>query len=310
MKQKIITVGVNPTWDIKCVVKNAKWGGHIVADDKTKTPAGKAMNVSKTLAWMRTSSIAAGLWGSQDHKQMREHIKKLSDLIKIKMTVVKGKTRENFWIVDIAEKKELHLRFKSELANNKTLKQLGSDIFKMTSRNDIVVFAGSMPNDALGVINKAKQKGGRIVIDSSGQAMKKIVKSGGLFLIKPNVDELRELVGKNFRDTESSIIKNARGLLGKTEMVLVSRGVKGAMLITSDGIYSGNVSSGRKAVAGTVACGDFMLGGFLCGIYKGKNLADALGMGIIAGSGRAFGMDEKSFANAKRNIKVSVKRIY
>ena len=58
----IITVGLSPAWDITCRGKNLNWGGHENIDEQTITPAGKALNVSKALAWMGRESIAAGLW--------------------------------------------------------------------------------------------------------------------------------------------------------------------------------------------------------------------------------------------------------
>ena len=51
-ESKIITVGLSPTWDITSQVENPDWGGHINIDEQTIFPAGKALNVSKALAWM------------------------------------------------------------------------------------------------------------------------------------------------------------------------------------------------------------------------------------------------------------------
>ena len=64
--KKIITVGLAPAWDIQCRGQGLDWGCHAQIDEQDVRPAGKALNVSRALAWLGRSSVAAGLWGRED----------------------------------------------------------------------------------------------------------------------------------------------------------------------------------------------------------------------------------------------------
>ena len=137
-------------------------------------------------------------------------------------------------------------------------------------------------------------KGSNIAIDTSGKALKKIVESGSANLIKPNIEELRELLGKPIADDPVSIAAAARTLCGKVEYILVSRGKKGALLVGQDSAYTAAVESGIQKPASTVACGDFLLAGFLAARHQGRNLPAALEKGIKVATARAMGLTETS----------------
>ncbi len=116
----IITIGLSPAWDITCKGRNIDWGRHEYIEAQTIRPAGKALNVSKALAWMGQRSIAAGLWGREDCAQMFAAVRASWPLINVKMTCVAGGTRQNITIVDTANNREMHLRYQSRLASPKT----------------------------------------------------------------------------------------------------------------------------------------------------------------------------------------------
>ncbi|MHC4124139.1 MAG: hypothetical protein ACYSSI_11240, partial [Planctomycetota bacterium] len=92
---KIITVGLCPCWDMVCGLGSIDWGGHEIVDSCDNRPAGKALNISKALAWMGQKSTAAGLWGKEDFDQMRRAMEGFSNKVTLKMTAAKGRTRWN-----------------------------------------------------------------------------------------------------------------------------------------------------------------------------------------------------------------------
>ena len=99
------------------------------------------------------------------------------------------------------------------------------------------VFAGSLPGgrylpEILRIVKICQAKGAKIVLDSSGPTFKAIVNQGGIWLIKPNVDELNDLLDDLIKDNAGQITRAAGELLDKAENVLVSRGIKGAILVT------------------------------------------------------------------------------
>ena len=137
---KIITVGLCPCWDTICQVEGIDWGEHNVVSCRIDRPAGKALNISRALAWMGERNIAAGLWGETDYQQMLKAVRSLRGLVKVQMTAVAGVTRQNITVVDAVNNREIHLRNRSELASKKALRELEVDLEAIVSRNSVCVF--------------------------------------------------------------------------------------------------------------------------------------------------------------------------
>jgi len=273
---RIVTVGLCPSWDMVCRFAGIEWGDHKLADSVTCRPAGKAVNISRALAWMGEKNAAAGLWGRDDYEQMRKAMRQLRGVVRVKMTAVEGATRRNVTVVDTANDREMHLRFPCGLASQKALRQLGADLKGIVGKNSICVFAGLMPEnrflvDVVRIIRKCDAGGARVVVDTHGQALRRIVDTGRVWMIKPNVAELRELLGEDVADKPASLAKAARRLLDKVEIVLVSRGKNGAVVVTPQGAWQGRCA-GRGRVVSTVGCGDYLLGGFLKGLTEISDL--------------------------------------
>jgi 1-phosphofructokinase len=311
---KIITVGIAPAWDITCIGSNLDWGKHSVISEITSRPAGKALNISTALAWMGTKSIAAGLWGKQDYQKMSEQIKALRKYIQVKMTPADAPTRQNITIVDAAQKKEIHLRSKSELASSKSLAKLQTDLKKLVGKNSLCVFAGSMPEKNLkgvtGIIKFCNQRGAKIVLDTSGKALRKIVNTGCVWLIKPNVEELCELIGENIKDNPASLAKAAVTLLDKVDIVLLSRGSKGAMVVTKHGVWQGQCIEKRKTLT-TVGCGDYLLAGFLYGLQKKSDFDFALQTAVKVAAAKAWQITQQvNWAKAAHKIKTDIHPVF
>ena len=310
----IITVGLSPAWDITCRGRNLDWGRHENIDAQTITPAGKALNVSKALAWMGQKNIAAGLWGRDDNQQMQKAVSSLWPLIKVKTTTVSGNTRQNITIVDTAKNREMHLRSKSELARAGSLRRLKKDLQKLVQKNSICVFAGAMPeddiiNDVIMTVENCNKVGAKIVLDTSGPALRKIIDTGHIWLVKPNVRELGELLGKQIEDNPAALARAGRGLLDKVEIILISRGRKGAIVVTKKGSWQSRCASRRKALS-TVGCGDYLLAGFVKALKDMINPLSALETAIKVATSKAWDWTEKKqWPHISEQVEIKLRQI-
>lgn len=293
MEQKIITIGLSPCWDKTVEIKDINWGQHKIISAQRIVPAGKALNINKALAQMGRKSIIAGLWGCDDWYEMKKATAYLRNFVQIRLTKAKGKTRENITVIDTANKRQIHLRSKSNLVNEKSLSDLNRNLKEIITKDSICIFTGAMPEKKLldrtiSLIETAKKKKAKIVVDTSGAALKKIVAKGGLFVIKPNVTELGEIVGRRIPNQKSAITVAAKKLLEKTMFVLVSRAEKGAILIGRDVLLSARYAGRKYDVYNTVGCGDFLLAGFINEFCKTGNLKAALEKGLEVATQKAF----------------------
>lgn len=297
----IVTVGICPAWDVVCSAENIDWSSHSVVK-QSRTVAGKAFNVSRALAQMGLMSVAAGLWGEVDYCEMLAEVESLSNLVDVRFTKAAGRTRENITVVDKGCNREMHLRAESFLANAKSLLALKKDLGGMVDTNSVCVFAGSMPggeflDGVISVVESAKKSGAKIVVDTSGDALSEIVARGGIEILKPNLDELSELAGVKVDDESAAIAQAANPLLSKAKIIVVTRGEKGAVVVTKDSVIEGRCITKNK-IASTVGCGDYFLAGFL----TGKSLEDSLAKGLKAAAARAWG-DNRSWSEIEVEIK-------
>jgi len=309
---KIITVGICPCWDVTCCGAGLDWDSHKVLDSQDIAVAGKAFNISRALAQMGSKSTAAGLWGKNDYQQMAEKTDCLKDFIDIRFTPAEGSTRLNVTVIDTQNKREMHLRAESKLADQQSMQKLSRDLLGMVEQESICVFAGSIPvgqvlDETTAMIERCKEKRAKIAVDTSGKALERIVAGGGIWVIKPNVAELAELLGSEIEDETTAIVTAARQVCDKAEIVIVSRGRNGAVAVTREGAWQGK-ANWAGGVINTVGCGDYLLAGFLDGFLGGREKGDigfGLEKGIKAATVRAMGKD----ANINSEIKVDISAV-
>lgn len=313
--RSIVTVGFSPCWDITCQVDGVKWGDHKQMDSQVWTPAGKALNISRALAQLKVKSTAAGLWGKNDSRQLLEEMRSVNKLIDVNMSKTYGQTRQHITIVDTKNKREMHLRTVSDLANMTSIKSVRKDLKWLVSEGTLCVFAGSMPagkliRDILLVVETVQELGGKVVLDTSGDPLERIIALGGISVIKPNLEELSELLGQEVKDTPAAITKAVQPLLEKVETIIVSRGQNGAIAITRKGAVQAKHTGAAKQVSCTVGCGDYLLAGYLAGIKETADVSAALEKGVRMATAKAWGKPANAtYEELKKQIAIQIKKL-
>jgi 6-phosphofructokinase 2 len=149
-----------------------------------------------------------------------------------------------------------------------------------------VVASGSLPPGVAEdfyqrVADVCNHVGVPLVLDSSGVGLQDL--TGGVFLLKPSLRELRECLGRDLA-SEAEQVAGARSLIdtGRTANVVVSLGGDGALLVTSRGARRFPpipVPSGSG-----VGAGDAMVAGITAGLARGWTLDKAVQLGTAAGA--------------------------
>lgn len=313
-KEQIITVGLSPAWDVCCRGRGLDWGRHAIIDEQVVRAAGKALNVSSALAWMGCPSVAAGLWGREDHDEMAAAAARQGGCIHTRMTVVEGRTRRNISVVDTRHHREMHLRDPRSLASADSLRRLAGDLSGLVRPGDTCVFSGAMPaGELLGptvdLVRTCHGRGARIAVDTYGPVLRGIVDAGLAWLIAPNVEELRELLGSDIENTPAKLVEATRTLLDRVDMALVSRGERGALLVARTGTWAGHAATRGEALS-TVGCGDYLLAGFLAGVRETGDPQAGLVRGLKAATAHAWGWTEtKTWLQVDKEIAVAVEAV-
>ena len=295
----IVTIGFNPAIDRVLECPDFHIGGHQLARQVARLAAGKAANVSRALALLGSDSIATGFVGTNEIEFLLDQLRALGPgRVLCHFVEVSGKTRENISILDPKRHVETHLRDRGFAVDSAESALLHERILHDVRAGDIVVFAGSLcegvTEDAFGrLIDTCQARGARIVVDSSGTPLRTACQHK-LWLVKPNVEELRGLLGREVPNAASAVRDAARELLPNVEHVLVSRGAAGAVLVTPTTSFSARVKP-SAAVIRTVACGDHLLAGFTAEALIGRDPEAALRAAVGVATARAQSEDMGEF---------------
>ncbi len=152
---------------------------------------------------------------------------------------------------------------------------------------DWVVASGSLPPGVptdfyARLARLCRTRGARLLVDASGPALAAAL-AEGVYLCKPNLKELAELVGRSLESPEQWQAA-AQQLIhdGKTEVVALTLGHLGALLVTRDGLWQAPPLD--VPVASAVGAGDSFMGGLVWGLQQGQTLEQAFAWGIAAGT--------------------------
>jgi 6-phosphofructokinase 2 len=150
-----------------------------------------------------------------------------------------------------------------------------------------IVASGSLPpgvpTDIFAQLAKiAKHKNAKFVVDTSGEALREALEEG-VYLLKPNIGELSALASKN-KISKKEVSKIAKAFIqkGKCEVMVISMGAEGAMLVTKDIIQI--IKPPDVLRKSTVGAGDSMVAGIVYYLSIGKGVIDAVTFGVACGT--------------------------
>jgi 1-phosphofructokinase len=149
-----------------------------------------------------------------------------------------------------------------------------------------VVGCGSLPPGIDGtfyvaLVERARARGVRVAIDTSGPALAQAV-AAGPNLIKPNLEELEEFAGRPLVSL-ADVLDAARGLVKSgVETVVVSLGEHGALAVDAQGAAHANAVVDKPL--STVGAGDCLLAGYLSAVEACASLTEAVANGVKWGA--------------------------
>lgn len=128
----------------------------------------------------------------------------------------------------------------------------------------------------------ARRRGQRFVLDTSGAPLRAAL-GQGITLAKPSRREFESLVGRELADiAELEVAARSFVRDGALEMLVVSLGKDGAMLVTRAGIH--RVPALDVAVQSAVGAGDSFVAGMVLSLARGEAPAQAFAYGMAAGA--------------------------
>jgi 6-phosphofructokinase 2 len=282
-RPRIVTLTVNPAIDISSEAGEVRHTRKIRTHDEAIEPGGGGINVARVLHRLGSDVCALFLGGGMTGKVLDELLARAG--IERRMIGVADDTRISLTIVERWTGHEF--RFVPE-GPQVTPEEAAAALDAAAGMDcDYLVASGSLApgigDDFYALLSrKIAKRGGRFVLDTSGDPLRNALDSGGIFLVKPSRGEFEALVGRKL--TKDELAAEARRLVsaGKAENVAITLGREGAILASAGSVLV------RPAIAvqacSAVGAGDSFLAGMVYGFSLGRSAAEAFNVGLAAGA--------------------------
>jgi len=283
---KIITVTANTAFD-KIVMPDAE-GVHSESSKTLLFPAGKGINVARTIATLGREVTALGFVGRADEPVFNELN---SRNFHVHLIPVDGATRTNISLLDANGKISAHLKNRGFSITPQHVRELMNRVREEVSEGDVVVIAGSLPDGVESIVyadlvGLCRSLGAKVILDSSRQDLRDGL-TATPYMIKPNVEEFCALTGAS---SAPEIIRAAAQILSRgVSLVAISQGADGVTVITADQLWKAYVVVDHKRVISDgVGSGDALVGGFAVGLLEEQSLIDTIRLGVACGAANVF----------------------
>ena len=282
--QTIATLTMNPAIDVSYEVDEVFHTRKMRARSAHYDPGGGGINVARVIARLggaaRAVYLSGGATGAALDGLLDRH-----QLLRTRLSIA-GDTRMSTAVLEHSSGKEY--RFVppgpdvAEAEWQAVLARLES------VECDWLVASGSLPKGVpedfySRVSALMARRGGRLVLDTSGPALKAGLAGGGVFLMKPSHGELQQLVGLEL-PTNDAIGAAASAIVadGRAEAVAVTMGSRGALLAWSGGtLFLPAVPVEAKSAVGA---GDSFLAAMVFMLANGGDMLQAFRHGIAGGT--------------------------
>jgi len=281
----IVTITLNPAIDKSSSVD------HVVAERKLYCkpprfePGGGGVNVSRAIKKLGGKSLLLYPTGGLTGKRLQELLDE--EGLNHRPFPIEGMIRESLVILEESTGRQYRFGMPGPKLRKKEWELVLQELAAMEPSPDYVVASGSLPPGAPSdfyarVARAGKKRGAKAIIDVSGEALKEALEEG-VFLIKPNVREFRELVGEDIKE-EAQIRDEAQKMVksGRCEVLVISLGAAGALAVSED--FVERILPPTVPIVSKVGAGDSMVAGIALSLARGNPLRESVLFGVAAGT--------------------------
>lgn len=280
---EILTITLNPALDVSTSTDKVVDTHKLRCAAAQFHPGGGGINVARVLHRLGSRCLAiypsGGVTGERlgqmlDEEQVPRHCWRIA-----------GETRESFSVHETSSGNDFRFVLPGPALAPSEWKACLDYVGGLAAPPHHVVVSGSLPPGVPAdfyaqLARLAKARGSRLVVDASGPALAAAL-AEGVHLFKPSLRELRELTGRQL-ETTAQQREAAQDIIaqGQAEVVALSLGADGALLVTADKAL--RASALKVQVASTIGAGDSFVGGLVWALNRGQGLDDAFRYGMAA----------------------------
>ncbi|WP_018950151.1 1-phosphofructokinase family hexose kinase [Thioalkalivibrio sp. ALMg11] len=283
--QPIVTLTMNPALDVSTSVEEVVSKHKLRCSGARFDPGGGGVNVARVIERLGGEATALYAVGGAIGDVYRGLLE--AELDGAQAIGIEGNTRQSFNVNEDSTGKEYRFVLEGPEWHEKEWRGALDRVAESLSEGGYLVVSGSLPEGVpddftARVARLAKQAGARCVVDASGASLEAALDEG-VFLVKPNKQELRQLTGADLDSREEQEAALQKILDdGGAEIVALSLGGEGALFASSEGAF--HVPSPEVEARSAVGAGDSFVAALVLRLAGGKSLGGAARYAVAAGA--------------------------
>lgn len=305
---KILTLTLNPALDLTVQLPRLEPGQVNRSDEMHTHAAGKGVNVAQVLADLGHQLTVSGFLG-EDNLQAFETLFAKRGFVDAFIRVP-GETRSNIKLAE-NDGRITDINGPGPMVNATAQQALLDRLEQIAPGHDAVVVAGSLPQGISpqwlqALIERLKNLGLNVALDSSGEALRAALKAGP-WLIKPNTEELADALGCEVISVAAQAEAASRLYAQGIEHVVISHGADGVNWFSVGSAM--HATPPKVSVVSTVGAGDSLLAGMLHGLLSAdtpeQTLRTATAIAAMAVTQIGFGIgDVAQLARLEQGVRI------
>ncbi len=281
----ILTITLNPALDVATSCDQLQPSHKVRCTHAERFPGGGGINVARVVRRLGGDCLALYLAGgvAGDRLQGLLH----AEQVPSHRLAIADETRESFSVLETRSGREYRFVLPGPVVTEEEWLACVDFLATVDPAPRYVVLSGSLPptlaaDSYAQLATLARSRGCKVVLDSSGAPLAAAL-SAGVFLIKPSLRELSELVGRQL-EGETQWRAAAESLIqgGRADLVALSLGERGAMLFSDHGAWRADALT--VDVKSTTGAGDSFLAAMVWALNQGLTVPNAFRYGVAAGS--------------------------
>ena len=281
----IVTLTINPSVDASTSINEVVPDHKMRCRQSSYKPGGGGVNVSRAIHRLGGNSLALFTSGGLHGQLLQQMLEE--EGVTCQSIQIGGQTRENLIVLEESTSQQFRFDMPGPVFIESDWSGCLAHLEALTVQPTYIVASGSLPPGCpkdfyAQVVLLAKKWNARVIVDTSGEALQSAA-DAGVYLLKPNARELGELVGREINNDEE--VRTAALQLideGRTEVVVVSLGGEGALLITKENTE--HIQSPDVQVVSVVGAGDSLVAGVVYSLSIGSSLLESVQFGVAAGA--------------------------
>jgi 6-phosphofructokinase 2 len=281
----VATLTLNPAIDISTSVPKIEPIHKLRCTEQLRDPGGGGINVARVIRRLGGDALAIYPIGGLTGELLRQLV--AQENVASRTWKIANETREDFAVTETSSGQQYRFVLPGSRLNEADWQACLKLLNEMDPFPRFLVASGSLPpgvpDDFYARIAKiAKHRGAKMFLDAAGEPLAAAL-AEGLYLVKPNLRELAELIGRplsyiaEWERAAKEIVAN-----GQAAFVAVTLAHRGAALVGRDQVL--RAAPIRITAVSAVGAGDSFLGAMIWRLATGHDLADAFRHATAAGA--------------------------